>query len=118
MSHNYLIVLFKNNVKKRIINKFKTHKRAKLVYKSKIKESSNIIFSRNYENGVKCEYELALVEVGDDGKDLYSKDVFGRQNKIIVEGGEFSIINIEPYLVEEFILDYQTKKKNFHQPSN
>ena len=111
MSHNYLIVLFKNNVKKRIIKKFKTRKRAKLFYKSKTKESSNVIFSRNYENGVKCEYELALVEVGDDGKDLYSKDEFGRHNKIIVEGGKFSIININPYLVEESILDYQTKEK-------
>ena len=52
-----------------------------------------------------------MVIVGDDGKDLYSKDEFGRQNKVIVEGGEFSIITINPYLVEEFILDYQTKEK-------
>ena len=111
MSHNYLIVLFKNNVKKRIIKKFKTRKRAKLFYESKIKESSNVIFSKNYENGIKCEYEIALVKVGDDGKDLYSKDEFGRQNKVVVEGGEFSIIKIKPYFLEEFILDYQTKDK-------
>ena len=111
MSHNYLIVLFKNNVKKRIIKKFKTRKRAKLFYESKIKESSNVIFNKNYENGIKCEYEIALVKVGDDGKDLYSKDEFGRQNKVVVEGGELSIIKIKPYFIEEFILDYQTKEK-------
>ncbi len=111
MSHNYLIVLFKNNVKKRIIKKFKTRKRAKLFYESKIKESSNVIFNKNYENGIKCEYEIALVKVGDDGKDLYSKDEFGRQNKVVVEGGEFSIIKIKSYFIEEFILDYQTKEK-------
>lgn len=111
MSHNYLIVLFKNNVKKRIIKKFKTRKRAKSFYNSKLKECSEIIFSRSYENGVKCEYELGLVKVGSDDNELYTKDDFGRQNKVVVEDGDYSIIKIKPYIVEELILDYQTKER-------
>ena len=111
MSYNYLIVLFKNNEKKRIIKKFKTRKRAKSVYNEKIKESKEIIFSREYENGVKSKYELALVKVGGDDKDLYIKDDFGRQNKVVVEDGNFSIVKILPFNVEEQILDYQTKER-------
>ena len=44
---NYQIVLFKNKTKKKIINKFKTHKRANNFFESLINESESVIFDKN-----------------------------------------------------------------------
>jgi hypothetical protein len=111
MSFNYLIVLFKNKEKKKIINKFKTYKRANLFYKEKLKESDDVIFQRNYENGVKCKYEIAIVGVGENNDELYIKDELGRQNKVELNKGGLYIRKISPFRVEEKVLDYQTSKK-------
>lgn len=111
MSFNYLIVLFKNKEKKKIINKFKTYKKANLFYKEKLKESGDIIFQRNYENGVKCEYELAMIGIGENNDDLFIKDELGRQSKVEVNKNGFYIKKISPFNIEEKLLDYQTKKK-------
>ena len=43
---NYQIVLFKNKIKKKIINKFKTHKRANEFYESLLSESNNVLFEK------------------------------------------------------------------------
>ena len=59
---NYQIVLFKNKTKKKIIKKFKTHKRANNYFDLLIDESDSVIFDKKYENGVECSYELALIE--------------------------------------------------------
>ena len=58
----YMIVLFKNKVKKKIIKKFKTFKRAENFYKTLIDKSENIIFSKQYDNGFESNYELGLLE--------------------------------------------------------
>jgi hypothetical protein len=55
---NYQIVLFKNKTKKKIINKFNTHKRANNYFESLLNESDSVIFDKKYENGVECSYEL------------------------------------------------------------
>jgi len=111
MSFNYLIVLFKNKEKKKIINKFKTYKRANSFYKEQLKQSDSIIFHRDYENGVKCDYELAIVGLGESNDEIYIKDDLGRQSKVEVDVDGFYIRKISPFRVEEKILDYQTKKK-------
>lgn len=59
---NYLIVLFKNKIKKKIINKFKTSKKANDYYKSLLEKSDEVIFDKKYENGFECSYEIALLE--------------------------------------------------------
>ena len=53
MEYNYQIVLFKNKVKKKIINKFKTHKKAVEFYNDLLKENDEVIFDKEFENGVK-----------------------------------------------------------------
>jgi hypothetical protein len=111
MSFNYLVVLFKNKEKKKIINKFKTYDRADEFFKLKLEESDSVVYNRTYENGIRCEYELAIVGVGDSGEEIYIKDELGRQSKVEVFDGGFYIRKIKPYRVEEKILDYQTKKK-------
>lgn len=112
MNDNYIIVLFKNKVKKKIINKFKTNKKAVHQYESLVKESDNTKFYKQYENGVESNYELALLELGSKNWDnMYMKDEFGRQIKIELEDSDYRIIKINRYYPEEYILDYEKKKK-------
>ena len=58
---NYIIVLFKNKSKKKIINKFKTKERAIEFYKKMI-EGNDVIFDCQTENGKSCFFELGLLE--------------------------------------------------------
>jgi len=111
MNHNYIIVLFKNKVKKKIINKFKTNKRAVDYYESLINESNNTKFYKKYENGVESNYELALLQLGSSNDNMYMKDEFGRQIKIELEDSDYIITKISRYYPEEYILDYEKKKK-------
>ena len=62
MDYNFQIVLFKNKIKKKIINKFKTYKRALLQFETITGESKNVIFPVKFENGVSSIYELAILE--------------------------------------------------------
>lgn len=111
MNHNYMIVLFKNKIKKKIINKFKTNKKATNYYESLIEESNNTNFYKKYENGVESNYELALLELGSSNDNIYMKDEFGRQIKIELEDSDYKIVKINRYYPEEYILDYEKKKK-------
>jgi hypothetical protein len=101
----YLIVLFKNKERKKIIKKFKTHKRAQEFFDKKIKES-NIIFDKRIENGRDCTFELGLLEKDSKNFDLYfKKDELGRQVKIDLDDLDYKIITIENYKIEEFLYD-------------
>lgn len=112
MEYNYQIVLFKNKVKKKIINKFKTHKNAIECYNTLIKESDDIIFDKEYENGVKSNYELAVIEkMSGTLLPVFLKDEIGRTIKVKLEDNDYTIINISLYKQDEMFLDYQTKKK-------
>jgi hypothetical protein len=112
MEHYYLIVLFKNKVKKKIIKKFKTLKNSDEYYKKLIETSDDVIFDKKYENGFKSDYEIALLgkKKGND-EVIYIKDEIGRQSKVTLEDDEFSILKVQPYKIDELFLDYSTKKK-------
>jgi len=112
MEYNYQIVLFKNKVKKKIINKFKTHKKAIEFYNTLLKESDEVIFDKGYENGVKSNYELAVIEkVSGTLLPVFLKDEIGRTVKVKLEDNDYTITNISLYKQDETFLDYQTKKK-------
>jgi len=112
MNDNYIIVLFKNKIKKKIINKFKTHKKAFEFYNSLINKSNETKFYKKYENGVESFYDLAILESHSGLKNpLFMKDDFGRQIKVVLDDSEYSITKIERYYPEEFILDYNKKTK-------
>ena len=111
-TENYLIVLFKNKKKKKIINKFKTHKRAKDFFDKLILESDNVLFSKEYENGVKSKYELALLEnMSNSLLPIFLRDELGRNIKVELEDSNYKITKINNYYEEETILDYSTSKK-------
>jgi len=58
---NYLVVLFKNKKKKKIIKKFVTLSRAKNYFEELINKSNEVIFEVLVENGKDCKFELALI---------------------------------------------------------
>jgi hypothetical protein len=109
---NYQIVLFKNKTKKKIINKFKTHKRANNYFESLINVSDSVIFDRKYENGIECSYELALIEkTSGTFLPIFLKDEFGRKIKVSLDDDDFTILKIMKYRIEESFLDYSKNKK-------
>ena len=111
MKDNYLVVLFKNKLKRKIINKFITIKKAEKFYNNLINESNEVIFDKRYENGVLLDYEIALLDKNKNKPVEYYRDEFGRQIKLELEDEEYSIYKIQKYKIEELILDYKTKKK-------
>ena len=109
---NYLIVLFKNKVKQRIIKKFKTSKKASEFYDDILKKNDDVIFETKHENGREVTYEVALLEKkGNTLFPIYTKDEFGRNIKISFVDDDFNIVKIGSYKEPELILDYQTKNK-------
>jgi len=109
---NYLIVLFKNKKRKRIIKKFVTLSRAKLFFNKLIVESDEVIFDTLIENTKDCKFELGLIEmVTNQSAPVYITDEYGRNIKVKMEDDGMSILQIKPYREEELIFDIQKKKK-------
>lgn len=109
---DFLVVLFKNKEKKKIINKFKTEKRALSFFKKKIEESKSVIFSKETENGDSCSYELCLLKKkSKSSSPIYIKDEIGRQIKVELDSDDYEIFKVEKYRVEELFLDYEKNKK-------
>jgi len=112
MDYNFQIVLFKNKIKKKIINKFKTLKKTVAQFNKIVEESNDVIFPVKYENGILSTYELAILEKRKSSDEkLFIKDEFGRQIKVDLDDNDFTINKIVFYDIEEEFLDYQTKKR-------
>jgi hypothetical protein len=106
----YLIVLFKNKERKKIIKKFKTKERAEKFFDKLL--NNDVVFNKEVENGKSCEFELGILE--NDSKDFtpfYVRDELGRQIKIEIDDPNYKITKISKYKVEEFLYDLQTKNK-------
>jgi hypothetical protein len=112
LEYNFQIVLFKNKTKKKIINKFQTYKKSIEVYENLLKKSNSVIFEKQFENGVECNYELAILEKSSDSMiPIFIKDEFGRQSKVSLEDDDYIISKINNYKIPDLILDYSTNKK-------
>jgi len=114
---NYLIVLFKNKIKKKIINKFKTHKKSDDLFITLSNQSNDVIFEKKYTNGDECSYELAMLERSSGTFiPVYLKDELGRQIKVNLDDGDYTITKIITYKIEETLLDTTLNKKiNSHE---
>ena len=109
---NYLIVLFKNKVRKKIINKFVTLEKATEFFDKKILENKQVYFGKRVENARDCSFELCLLQKKDDNFDsLFVKDSLGRQMKVELDDPEYKIIKVSEYNVEETIFDVATREK-------
>lgn len=113
---NYLIVLFKNKRKKKIINKFISLERANRFFDTEIKKSQDIIFEKEVTSQKDSEFELAIIEVGKSPESrTYLKDEFGRNTVVKIEEENMSMVKISPIRVEESIYDCQKKKRILFQ---
>lgn len=109
---NYLVVLFKNKTKKRIIKKFVTYKKAQTFFKKLIKESENVIFNKEVENGFTSKFELGLVEMSNKQLfPIYMTDEMGRNVKVKLEDDDMTLVEISPFKIEETIFDIQNSSK-------
>ena len=109
---NYLVVLFKNKKRKKIINKFVTFSRAKQYYDNLLKESNDVLFNVEIENGVDTRYELGLVEMNTNQLiPIYMTDEYGRNTKVKLEDEGMTLFKIDYYKKEETIYDISKKKK-------
>jgi hypothetical protein len=109
---NYIVVLFKNKKKKKIIKKFITYNRAKLFYDKLVSESQEVIFDVEVEAGKECKYELGIIELS--GKQLvpiYMTDEYGRNVRVRLDDEGMTLFQITPYKKEELIYDVKESKK-------
>jgi hypothetical protein len=109
---NYVVVLFKNKKRKKIINKFVTFSRAKQYYDKLLKESNDVIFNVEIENGMDTRYELGLIELSDNQFiPVYMTDEYGRSSKVKLEEDGMTLFNIGYYKKEERVYDLTKNKK-------
>jgi hypothetical protein len=109
---NYIVVLFKNKTKKRIIKKFVTFKRAKQFFSKLQKESEQVLFPKTIENALPCSFEIGLVEMSSTQLfPIYLTDEMGRNVKVKLEDEGMTLSEISPYKIEEEFYDQQTQEK-------
>jgi hypothetical protein len=109
---NYLVVLFKNKVRKKIIKKFVTYKRAKEFFNKLKLKSDSVIFKKEVENTKVCLYELGLIELSSNRLfPIYMTDEMGRNIKVKIDDSGMTLSEIISYNIEEKIFDLQKKEK-------
>lgn len=109
---NYLVVLFKDRKKKRIIKKFITLGRAKSFFQKKLSESSEVLFPVVIENTKEVNYEIGIVELSSKRLiPIYLTDDYGRNIKVKLDEDGMSLFEISPYQIEEYFYDFQKKVK-------
>ena len=109
---NYLVVVFKNKERKKIINKFKTKERANLFFDKLIEENQSVIFETMVENAKPCSYELSILEKRNDNFDkMFVRDELGRQVLVNLDDPDYKIVKVVKYKIPEKIYDVDKKTK-------
>jgi hypothetical protein len=115
MKDNYIIVLFKNRKRKKIIKRYATEKQATIFFNNMI-TNNNVVFEKKIENAESVDYEIGLLSKNQSFQpSLFITDDYGRNNPVNLENPEYVFLNIKKYKVEELIFDWQKQKKiSFH----
>lgn len=109
---SYLIVLFKNNKKKKVIKKYNNKDNALKKYKTILKENDNIIFDKKIENAERVNYFLGLITDEESyQKTIVLKDGLGRNIVANIENPNYVFLELSFFKKEEKIYDWQTKTK-------
>lgn len=112
MSNNYLIVLFKNKIKRKIIKSYSTEKNALVKFKELIKKNDEVIFEKRVENACDVNFEIGLLTNKTNiQKSLFIVDSIGRNNPVSLENPDYVFLDIKPYRVEETVFDWQRQEK-------
>jgi len=111
MQGNYLIVLFKNKKKRKIIKAYFRESVAKKKYKELL-SNNDVRFEKTIENATPVNYEIGLLTKNTKTqKSIFITDNLGRNNPAILEDSEYVFLNLKTYKIEETIFDWQTKDK-------
>ena len=109
---DFLIVLFKNRKKRKIIKRYRTEKRSLDKFNELVKQSSSVLFPKLIENAEESNYELAiLTNKTKIQNSLFLTDDLGRNVPVNLENPEYVFLKIEKYYTEELIYDWQNKSK-------
>ena len=109
---NYIVVLFKNKVRKRIIKKFITYNKAIKFFDGLKNTNDEVIFNKEVQSAKDCKFELALIEYSSSRLiPMYLTDEMGRNIRVKIEDPNLTIVKIIPYRVEDTIYDIQKKVK-------
>jgi hypothetical protein len=109
---NYQVIVFKNKVKKRVLKKFVTYKKAKQYFNQLIDNSNDVWFEVKNEYGEVSDYELCIIERDTNRLfPVYVTDELGRNLVVELEDNEWNIVNISKYKIDEEIYDCQTKNR-------
>ena len=112
MQLDFLIVLFKNRKKRKIIKRYRTEKRSLDKFNELVKQSSSVLFPKLIENAEESNYELAiLTNKTKIQNSLFLTDDLGRNVPVNLENPEYVFLKIEKYYTEELIYDWQNKSK-------
>ena len=111
MSANYLIVLFKNRKKRKIIKSYSKEKNALESFNSFLLKN-DVIFEKKIENATPVSYQLALLtKTTKIQKSIFFVDEFGRNVSADLENADYVFLDIKNYKLEETIFDWQLQKK-------
>jgi transcriptional regulator with PAS, ATPase and Fis domain len=109
---NFTVILFKNNKKRKILKTFVREQKAIEYYNKKLKESSEIIFGVNTENGRPCVYKIAIVSKECEIDTIYYTDEIGRTISINPKiTDNLYLKQVSMFNKEEKIYDVQENKK-------
>lgn len=109
---NYLIVLFKNKVRYKILKKYITFKKAKKYFEGLKKESQEVIFDKLIVDGHETNFEVGLVEKSSAQLvPVYITDEMGRNVRVKLENEGMTLIEISTYKIEEELFDIQQNRK-------
>jgi transcriptional regulator with PAS, ATPase and Fis domain len=109
---NFSVIIFKNNKKRKILKSFVTEQKAIKFYEKKVKESSEIHFDKQFENGLKCSYRIILTSKICEFDKLHYLDDLGRNISINPKiSDNLYIKKIDMFKKEEKIYDVQENKK-------
>ena len=112
MKGNYLIVLFKNKKKRKIIKSYLSKNKAEDKFNEILLNNSKIIFDKVIENATKSNYELALLTNQTKIQEsLFITDDLGRNNPVNLENPEYVFLKIKKFKIEETIFDWQKQEK-------
>jgi hypothetical protein len=109
---NYLIVIFKNKKRKKIIKSFVRKNIAEIFYNQKIEDSNKVKFNVEVENSEPCKYEIALITTTIDFQmDLFIQDDIGRNVKIKTDDSNYKILKISNYNLPEKLFDWSSNSR-------
>lgn len=112
MKDNYIIVLFKNKKKKKIIKRFCTEIKSKEFFSKLINDNKKVFFEKRIENATESEYLLGLLTNQlNVQKTLHYTDELGRNVLANLDNPNYVFLDIVTYKIEEKIFDWQDHKK-------